>query len=103
MQNALRKRKTDELVTIRASFSCREAVEFSVFDSGDAVAAEVLQGLLRGPVPSQTGYGIGLYQSSRLAEISGFSLSLSQNERGRVCFTLRGDVRGSRRQPVERS
>lgn len=103
LQNALRKRKADEYVTIRASFVCRDSVEFSVCDSGDAVATEVLQGLLRGPVPSQTGYGIGLYQSSRLAEISGFSLSLSQNERGRVCFTLRGDVRGTRRHPAAKS
>ena len=100
LQNALRKRKADEQVTIRVSFVCKETVEFSVCDSGEPVASEVLQGLLRGPVPSQTGYGIGLYQSSRLAEISGFSLALTQNETGRVCFTLRGDVRGSRRQKV---
>lgn len=97
LQNALRKRKADEMVAIQVSFQCRETVELSVCDTGAPVAAEVLQGLLRGPVPSQTGYGIGLYQSSRLAEISGFALALTQNERGRVCFTLRGDVRGGRR------
>jgi len=97
MQNALRKRKADEQVAIQVSFLCRESIEFSVCDTGDPVAAEVLQGLLRGPVPSQTGYGIGLYQSSRLAEISGFALALTRNERGRVCFTLRGDVRGGHR------
>lgn len=97
LQNALRKRKADEQIAIQVSFRCRESIEFSVCDSGDPVATEVLQGLLRGPVPSQTGYGIGLYQSSRLAEISGFALTLSQNERGRVCFSLRGDIRGGRR------
>ncbi|MGB7543865.1 MAG: ATP-binding protein [Burkholderiales bacterium] len=93
LQNALRKRKLDESVAIRASFRCDDAIEFSVCDSGAPVAAEVLRGLLRGPVPSESGFGIGLYQTSRLAEISGFSLQLRDNEPGRVCFTLRGAAR----------
>ncbi len=98
LQNALRKRKLDESVTIHASFRCSGAIEFSVCDSGAPVAAEVLRGLLRGPVPSETGFGIGLYQTSRLAEISGFSLQLSENDLGRVCFSLRGEVRRGARQ-----
>ncbi len=93
LQNALRKRKLDESVTVRASFHCDDTIEFSVCDSGAQVAAEVLKGLLRGPVPSASGFGIGLYQASRLAEISGFSLQLRDNEPGRVCFSLRGEVR----------
>lgn len=97
VQNALRKRKLDGRVRISATFRCRESIEFEVCDTGDPVAQEVLQGLLRGPVPSETGYGIGLYQSARLAEITGFALVLTHNERGRVCFSLRGDVRGSAR------
>jgi hypothetical protein len=48
---------------------------------------------MRGPVPSESGFGIGLYQTSRLAEISGFSLQLRENDPGRVCFSLRGEVR----------
>ena len=97
-QNALRKRKLSESVIIRASFRCDDAIEFSVCDSGAPVAADVLRGLLRGPVPSETGFGIGLYQTNRLAEISGFSLQLSQNDAGRVCFSLRGEVRRGARQ-----
>ena len=93
LQNALRKRKQNESVLIRASFRCDDAIEFSVCDSGAPVAADVLRGLLRGPVPSETGFGIGLYQTSRLAEISGFSLQLRDNDPGRVCFSLRGEVR----------
>jgi hypothetical protein len=53
---------------------------------------------MRGPVPSETGFGIGLYQTSRLAEISGFSLQLRENDQGRVCFSLRGEVRRGARQ-----
>src|SRR6266704_2140766 len=93
LQNALRKRRLDESVAIRATFRCNDTIEFSVCDSGAPVAAEVLRGLMRGPVPSETGFGIGLYQTSRLAEISGFSLQLRENESGRVCFSLRGEVR----------
>jgi signal transduction histidine kinase len=98
LQNALRKRKLDESVTVRASFRCDGAIEFSVCDSGAPVAAEVLKGLLRGPVPSEAGFGIGLYQASRLAEISGFSLQLRENDPGRVCFSLRGEVRRGARE-----
>jgi signal transduction histidine kinase len=93
LQNALRKRRLDETVAVRASFRCNDDIEFSVCDSGAPVAAEVLRGLMRGPVPSETGFGIGLYQTSRLAEISGFSLQLRDNDHGRVCFSLRGEVR----------
>jgi signal transduction histidine kinase len=98
LQNALRKRKLDASVTVRASFRCNGAIEFSVCDSGSPVAAEVLRGLLKGPVPSETGFGIGLYQTGRLAEISGFSLQLRDNDPGRVCFSLRGEVRRGARQ-----
>jgi signal transduction histidine kinase len=93
LQNALRKRKLDPSVAVRASFRCRDTIEFSVCDSGTPIVAEVLKGLLRGPVPSDTGFGIGLYQTSRLAEISGFSLRLTSNQPGRVCFSLLGEVR----------
>src|SRR3954469_19716760 len=93
LQNALRKRKVDPSVTVRATFHCRDSIQFSVCDSGTPVAAEVLKGLLRGPVPSDTGFGIGLYQTGRLAEISGYSLQLTTNEPGRVCFSLLGEVR----------
>jgi K+-sensing histidine kinase KdpD len=94
LQNALRKRKLDEAVSVSASFRCADIIELSVCDSGSPVSPDVLQGLLRAPVSSESGFGIGLYQTSRLAGISGFALTLAHNEPGRVCFTLRGDVRG---------
>jgi signal transduction histidine kinase len=93
LQNALRKRKFDEAVEVEASLRWSDVVELSISDTGLPVSPEVVQGLLRGPVPSETGFGIGLYQTAKLAEISGFALSLSRNEPGNVCFTLRGDPR----------
>src|SRR5947209_7862498 len=43
LQNALRKRRLDESVAVRATFRCNDTIEFSVCDSGAPVAAEVLR------------------------------------------------------------
>lgn len=93
LQNALDKRKLDPGLKVTAAFAARDTVVLEVCDSGRPVSGEVLHGLLRGPVPSETGYGIGLYQVARQAEMSGFSLRLAANEAGRVCFELSGTVR----------
>jgi signal transduction histidine kinase len=93
LQNALEKRKVDPDVQVTVSLTCGDEIVLRVCDSGRPVARNVLQGLLRGPVPSDTGYGIGLYQVARQAEMSGFSFRLAGNEPGQVCFELRGEVR----------
>jgi hypothetical protein len=93
IQNAMRKMRMEAGVQITARFTCGDVIELSVSDTGRSVATEVLRGLLRGPVPSASGYGIGLYQAARHAEISGFALQLADNEEGYVRFVLRGDIR----------
>ena len=54
----------------------------------DAVPEEIAPSLLRAPVGSHTGLGIGLYQAARLAAAGGHALALESNEDGNVCFTL---------------
>jgi hypothetical protein len=49
--------------------------------------------LLRSPVGSAAGLGIGLYQAAQLARANGYSLSLEHNRDGEVCFTLLGAAR----------
>jgi hypothetical protein len=93
LQNALEKRKVDPDVAVTVSLVCGDEIVLRVCDSGRPVSRNVLQGLLRGPVPSETGYGIGLYQVARQAEMSGFSFRLAGNEPGQVCFELRGEIR----------
>ncbi|PIV71492.1 MAG: hypothetical protein COW56_14620 [Rhodocyclales bacterium CG17_big_fil_post_rev_8_21_14_2_50_68_7] len=44
--------------------------------------------MFEGAVPSATGLGIGLYQSSRRARSLGWELTLAENRPGRVCFRL---------------
>ena len=94
IQNALRKRKLDEAVAIQVRFHCTDTVELSVCDGGEPVPAEILAGLFKGPVPSSSGFGIGMFQTARLAEIMGFSLGLTSNTRGAVCFSLKGNLKG---------
>jgi hypothetical protein len=60
-----------------------------VCDTGRAVPAEVAGALLRAPVRSDNGLGIGLYQAARQAQAGGFELSLAANRDGEVCFALR--------------
>lgn len=60
----------------------------SVEDSGRAIAPDIAPGLLREPVASATGLGVGLYQSARLAEAAGHVLALEHNRDGCVCFAL---------------
>jgi len=46
--------------------------------------------LMRGPVASRGGLGIGLYQAARQAEAAGYALALETNRDGNVCFVLTG-------------
>jgi signal transduction histidine kinase len=88
LQNALAKRAGGADVRVRVTLKCDAAPEFRVCDSGKAVPGEVAQAVLRAPVHSATGLGIGLYQAARLAESAGYALELTSNRDGEVCFTL---------------
>jgi signal transduction histidine kinase len=88
LQNALTKRADGAEVRVRVTLKCDLVPEFRVCDSGKAVPDEAAQTLLRAPVRSATGLGIGLYQAARHAESAGYVLELASNRDGEVCFTL---------------
>ena len=90
IRNALAKRADDEGLRVRVTLDCGDRVALRVCDSGSAVPAEVAANVLRAPVSSRTGLGIGLYQAARQAEASGYRLSLESNRDGEVCFALIG-------------
>jgi signal transduction histidine kinase len=92
IQNALGKRKLQGNFAIGVSFSCGENLRLEVCDGGHAIAAAIARELLRGPVPSDSGLGIGLYQVARHAEASGFTLALAHNADGKVAFVLSGGI-----------
>jgi signal transduction histidine kinase len=88
IRNALAKRATDPAVRVRVSLECSSSTALRVCDSGAALPAEVATTVLRAPVTSRSGLGIGLYQGARLAETLGYGLELESNRDGEVCFAL---------------
>ncbi len=89
LQNALAKRPGQPGVRIHAALSGGNAVGLRVCDTGHAVLEDLAKSLLRAPVPSDSGLGIGLYQAARQAEAAGYELRLESNRDGEVCFALR--------------
>jgi signal transduction histidine kinase len=90
VRNALAKRAADERTTVRVALDIGDGVMLKVRDSGAAVPSGVEPTLLRAPINSRTGLGIGLYQAARLADSKGYSLVLESNDDGNVCFALTG-------------
>jgi hypothetical protein len=88
LQNALCKRQTQGAVEVELAIA-GDASWLRVCDTGNAVGNEVVDHLLRTPVASESGLGIGLYHAARQAECCGHELRLVSNLSGRVCFELR--------------
>ena len=93
LQNAIGKRKLQGNFAISVNFACGDTARLEVCDAGRAVAPKIAAELLRGPVPSDSGLGIGLYQVARHAEATGFSLALEHNADGKVSFVLSGALK----------
>jgi signal transduction histidine kinase len=90
IRNALAKRAAQPGLRVRVRLEGASQVVLRVCDTGSAVPPEVAATLLRAPVDSRAGLGIGLYQAARQAESSGYRLTLESNADGRVCFSLTG-------------
>jgi signal transduction histidine kinase len=88
IRNALAKRAEDQALRVRVTLACGERIALRVCDSGSAVPAEIAASLLRAPVSSRSGLGIGLYQAARQADAGGYRLVLESNRDGEVCFAL---------------
>lgn len=90
LQNALAKARREEGVVIRVALvPAGEGVALLVEDSGSPVLPAVAEKLMRQPVVSEDGLGIGLYHAARQAAGAGFVLALEANTPGSVCFSLR--------------
>ncbi len=90
IRNALAKRAADRGTRVRVSLDCDISIALRVRDSGSAVPPDMENTLMRAPVDSASGLGIGLYQAARQAESSGYQLALESNLDGDVCFALTG-------------
>jgi len=88
IQNALGKRKLHGDFAIGVNLACADGIRLEVCGGGRAIAAEIARDLLRAPVQSDSGLGIGLYRVARYAEVCGFTLELAHNTDGEVTFVL---------------
>ena len=90
IRNALAKRLGQPSIRVRVSLECGERIALRVCDTGAAVPEALVESLMRAPVNSRAGLGIGLYQAARQAESGGYRLALETNVDGEVCFALAG-------------
>jgi signal transduction histidine kinase len=88
IENAFNKPNDGAPVEVRVTLASAARGTLTVCDNGGAISRGVAKQLFEAPVPSHTGYGVGLYQSSRLAAQSGYRLELASNAPGAVCFKL---------------
>jgi signal transduction histidine kinase len=88
LQNAFSKRQNEAGLGIRVALTS-DATSLDVCDNGSPLIGDVLADLLRMPVASENGLGIGLYNAARQAEKAGYELRLSSNVAGSVCFALK--------------
>jgi len=88
IENALIKSMGGAGVQVRVTFSAAGGGALAVCDNGPALQKGIADQLFEAPVTSQTGLGVGLYQSFRQAAQLGYRLALATNEPGTVCFVL---------------
>jgi C4-dicarboxylate-specific signal transduction histidine kinase len=89
LQNIADKRHTQPRVRawVRLLTVADRAI-MEVGDDGTAIPAHIARTLLQQHVAAESGLGIGLYQSARLAEQAGYQLQLAENHEGCVLFRL---------------
>jgi signal transduction histidine kinase len=88
IENAFNKDPAGPGVQVRVTLTAARGGTLTVCDNGAAIALDVVDRLFEAPLPSQSGLGIGLYQSARQAAQLGYRLTLAANEPGSVCFAL---------------
>ncbi|HSG24167.1 MAG TPA: hypothetical protein VLA64_14555 [Azonexus sp.] len=85
LQNALAKRQRQPGLSIVVSFANAALL---VADDGAPLEANLADRVLREPVSSEDGLGIGLYHAACQVEAAGYCLELAENRPGRVAFRL---------------
>ncbi len=88
IENACNKSAETNRLEVRVTFSPANGGTLAVCDNGTAIPKGIASQLFEGAVASNSGFGVGLYQSARLAAQCGYRLALAANSPGRVCFVL---------------
>lgn len=89
LQNIIDKRRTNPALRAELRLHAAEdGVRMEVKDDGPALPEAIASRLFAHRIASENGFGIGLYQSARLAEQGGYRLTLAENRDGCVRFRL---------------
>jgi signal transduction histidine kinase len=89
LENARSKRLMQPDLSITVTLEAdNNRTRLRVLDSGSPVPEEALGQLFNEVIFSESGFGIGLYQSSQLARRAGYELQLESNNQGNVSFSL---------------
>lgn len=89
LENIQTKKSNEKNIETTITLTCdHDTIIVTVCDSGSMIPENISGQLLNNPVSSDNGLGIGLYQANKQAEMFGYSLSLINNQPGRVCFAL---------------
>ncbi len=90
LSNAATKRQREPglEVSVILNATSTDGCNLTVSDDGSAVDPAIAGRLLQGPVRSEDGLGIGLYQAARQAQLLSYRLSLEERQQGKVCFRL---------------
>jgi hypothetical protein len=76
------------ILTTISLFSDEHNIILTISDNGKSIPSNKADQLLKEPLQSDDGLGIGLYQAARQAESLGFNFTLKYNLDGNVCFEL---------------
>src|SRR5689334_7514276 len=99
LQNALTKRRSENQMHIHAFLEWQAGCLLRVCDDGQAMSEHLARKLFTAPVASSLGFGVGLYQAARQAQVNSYRLVLASNLPGKVCFELRPTATAVSSQP----
>jgi signal transduction histidine kinase len=90
LENIRVKRQVEPDITALVTlYSAEDSIILSICDNGSQIPEELENTIFIDPVKSDTGLGVGLYQVAKQAESNSYTLSLTNNQNGRVCFELK--------------
>lgn len=84
IENALYKGAQGAAILV--SVTLTPGPQLRVCDNGAPIPAAMLAQILRQPVASDSGLGVGLFQAATFAGQSGYALALAENKQGSVCL-----------------
>jgi len=89
LENIRNKVEPAEGLTVAITlYADEQNVVLAICDTGSCIPEDKAKVILKEPLQSHNGLGIGLYQAARQAEGLGYLITLSSNLDGKVCFEL---------------